>query len=158
MKTKSIFMCFTLFLTGSTLFAQTDWLEKFADQKDITQVTVTKALLKMVPTITASYDMNGLDIKEIVAKLDQIDIFSSSKEETAKLMRKEAAAFLKNNKSFEALLIIRDNPDNVTFYAQHEGGYIKSLLMFADDGEECTIIRLLGKFTTKDIQKITEKM
>ena len=47
MKTKGIMMALLLFVT-STSFAQ-DWLDKLADYEDITQVTITKALLQMAP-------------------------------------------------------------------------------------------------------------
>jgi hypothetical protein len=145
-----------LLLSVSASFAQNDWFDKFSDHKDITQVTLTKALLQMAPSMTSSASMNGIEIKDIVNKLDQIDIFTSDREETVKMMRKEITAFFKNNKSYEVLMKIKSDNDKVTFYAQKGGDFIQSLVMFVDDDFECVVIRLLGNFTMQDIQKITE--
>ena len=157
MKTKGIIIFMTLFLTAGTSFAQEDWFDKFADHKDITQVTISKALLKMAPSMASSVNMNGVEIKDVINKLEQIDIFTSDKEEAAGMMRKETTAFFKKNKSYEVLMKVKDGNDNVTFYCQNDGEFIKSLVMVVDDGNECSIIRLLGKFTIEDISKITEK-
>ncbi|MDR1526313.1 MAG: DUF4252 domain-containing protein [Dysgonamonadaceae bacterium] len=156
MKTKSIITVVLLLLTVSASFAQNDWFDKFSDQKDITQVTLTKALLQMAPSMTSSASMNGIEIKDIVTKLEQIDIFTSDKEATKRMMRKEITAFFKNNTSYEVWMKIKDESDNVTFYAQKEGDSIRSLVMFVDDDVDCVLIRLLGTFTTQDIQKITK--
>ncbi|MDR2804342.1 MAG: DUF4252 domain-containing protein [Dysgonamonadaceae bacterium] len=160
MKTKSSVVALLLFLTTGIGFAQTqidEWLlNKFANHKDITQVTITKALLKMAPSLTASVDMNGVNIKDIASKLDQIDIFTSEKEAAKQMMKKEIMAFFKINPSYEVLMTIKDENNHVRFYAQKEGDYIRSLIMFVEDENECVIIRLLGKFTTEDIQGIVE--
>lgn len=154
MKTKGIMMALLLFVT-STSFAQ-DWLDKLADYEDITQVTITKALLQMAPAMTGSVDMNGVNIKDITSKLDQLDIFTSNKDSIRQIMRKEVTTFVKNNKSYEVLMKVKDGGDHVTFYAQKDNEFIKTLIMFVDEPTECVIIRLIGKFTTKDIQKITD--
>ena len=156
MKTRGIIILMALFLTTGTSFSQNDWFDKFSYNKDITQVTVTKALLKMTPKIAGSVNMNGVNIKGIMDKLDQIDIFTSDENAGKKLMRKEITAFFKKNKSYEVLMKVKNEDNNVTFYGQKDGDFIKSLVMFVDGDDQCVIIRLLGKFTFQDIQKITE--
>ena len=158
MKTKSIIAGLLLILTTGVGFAQNDWLSKFADQEGITQITITSALLKMVPSMSESTSMNGINIKNIIDKLEQIDIFTSDTEDSRQKMKKEITTFFKNNKSHEILMKIKDNSDNVIFYGQKEGDFIKSLVMFVDDPTDCVIIRLLGKFTSEDIQKITDNI
>lgn len=158
MKTKSMIAGLLLILATGTSFAQNDWLAKFADQEDITQITITSALLKMAPTMAASANINGINIKNILNKLEQIDIFTSEKDASRKMMRKEVTTFFKNNKSYEVLMKVKDGFDNVVFYGQKENDFIKSLIMFVDEPTDCVIIRLLGKFTTEDIRKITENV
>jgi cytochrome b involved in lipid metabolism len=155
MKTKSVLTAMLL-MTAGTVFAQNDWLDKFAANKDITQVTLTKSLLNMVPGIAASVDMNGVNVRDIITKLEQLDIFTSDSKPAKQLMRKEITAFFKNDKSYEVLMKIKDKEDNVSFYAQKDGNFFKSLIMFVDGDDDCVIIRMLGKFTAQDLQKITE--
>jgi hypothetical protein len=155
MKTKSLLTALLLF-TACTGFAQNDLFDKFANHKDITQITLTKALLNMVPGMTSSVEMNGVDLNDIMTKLEQIDIFTSEKNSTKQMMRKEITAHFKKNKSYEVLMKIKDKANDVVFYGQKDGDFIKSLVMFVNGDDKCVLIRLLGKFTTEDIQKITE--
>jgi hypothetical protein len=155
MKTKSLIIVILLF-TALSGFSQKNVFEKFADQKEITQVTITKALLKMFPSMTSSVDMNGIDVNKIINKLEQIDIFISENEDAKKMMRKEITAFFKTDKSYEVLMKIKDEKDNIVFYGQKDNGFVKSLVMFIDDDDECVIIQLLGRFTMHDIQEVVK--
>jgi hypothetical protein len=155
MKAKILITVIALFTIWNG-FAQSDLLDKFSDQKGITQVSITKALLNMVPNLTSSVDMNGVKIGNIINKLDQIDIFTTEENSAKQLMRKEFASYFKNNKSYDVLMKIKDESNNVVFYGQKDGNFIKSMVMFADSDNECVIICLLGKFTTQDIQTIVD--
>jgi hypothetical protein len=157
MKTKILITVIAVFAAWNS-FAQDNLFAKLADQKNITQVTVTKGLLNMMPGMLSSVDMNGVNVKNIVNKLDQIDIFTSEDNDGKKLIRKEASEHFKNEKSYEVLMKIKDKESNVVFYGQKDGNFIKSLIMFADGDDGCTLIRLLGKFTTDDIQHVIEKV
>jgi hypothetical protein len=139
-------------------FSQDKVFDKLAERDDITQVTVTKSLLNMMPGMLSSVDMNGIDVKKLASKLEQIDIFSANSKDAKQLIRKIVAEQFKNNTDYEVLMKIKDPESNVTFYGQKEGNFIKSLVMVADEEEECTLIRLLGKFTTEDIRQITDKI
>jgi hypothetical protein len=156
MKTKWIFFIICLIFACNG-FAQDKLFEKLEDQKNITQVTVTKALLNMMPEITTSVDMNRINVKKIIAKLEQIDIFSTEEKSAKDMMVKEATEYFRNNKSYEVLMKIKDDNENVVFYGQREGETFKSLTMFIVEDNECTLIRLLGIFSLKDIQEITKE-
>jgi hypothetical protein len=156
MKTKNLITVLLLFCSWSS-FAQNEWLDKLSTHKEITQISITKGLINLMPDMASSVNMNGVDIKKLTGKLDQIDIFTSEDDAAKKMMRQELTSFLKTDKSYEVLMKIKDEEENIVFYGQKEGIFFKSLIMFTDDGEECVIIRLLGKFTPEDIQKVTEK-
>jgi hypothetical protein len=139
---------------------QNDLFDKLSEQKDITQVSVTKAVLNMAPNIISSASMNGVSVKDVIDKLERIDIFISADGAAKKLMRKETTTYFKFHKSYELLMKIKDEESNIVFYGQKEGNFIKSLVMFVDnnDSDECVLIRLLGKFAIEDIQKITKSV
>ena len=154
MKTRSIAaVILLLLLTASASFARNDWFDKFSNNEDITLVTITRAMLDLLPSLVPG-EINGINLKNVTSKLEQIDIFTSSKAETVQWMRKELASFFKNNKSYEVLMKIKDGDDDVTFHVQKEGDTIISLIMLVDEGSEHVIIRLLGKFTMADLQSV----
>jgi hypothetical protein len=156
MKAKSLFTVLLL-LASLQAFAQESLFDKLSEQDDITHITVTKTLLNMMPEMASSVDMNGLDIKKIITKLEQIDIFVSDTPSAKQDMKKEVAAHFKNDKSYEVLMKIKDEKDDIIFYVQKEGALFKSLVMFVNSETEYVLIRLLGKFTKQDLQTLTKE-
>lgn len=152
---KSLITTILLFAALSS-FAQNNVFDKLADRKDITYVSVPKALLKMTSGMVSS-SMNGVDIKKIINKLDQVNVFTAGSEEARKAMRKEVTTHLKNGKSYEMLMKVKEKGNDAVFYGQKDGDFIKSFVMFVDGEtkeDDCVIIQLLGKFTMQDIQEI----
>jgi len=156
MKTKNWLIAAIVLLNIVGASAQ-DLFSKLGDNEHITSVYISKALLKMFPAMAEKVDVDGVDVKEIVAKLEQIDIYTSDNKEASQLIRTEAQKLQSQRKNYEVLMKIKDGNDKVTFYAEKEKDRFKSLIMFVDGGDECTLIRLLGSFTSEDIQKVTKK-
>ena len=161
MKTKNWLIAAIILLSSVSVSAQ-DLFEKLGDSDHITSVYISKALLKMFPGMADKANVNingvdGIDLDNIVSKLEQVDIYTSDNKEGAQLIRTEAKKLQSQNKSYELLMRVKTESENVTFYAEKEKDRFKSLVMFVDSGEECTLIRLLGSFTAEDIQNVTKK-
>jgi hypothetical protein len=157
MKTKSLITVILLFAAG-VCFAQESMFDKLSEQKDITYITITKALLNMLPDVSSSVEVNGVDVKKIADRLDQIDIYTSNSDKAREMMQKEITRHFKDNKSYEVLMKIKDDDDNIIFYGQKAGNFFTSLIMFVNNkSDKCVLIRLSGKFTTKDIQSLTKE-
>lgn len=151
MKTKIFTLVIITILGFGNALAQKTTFDKLSDHKDISTVYISKSLLKMMP------DMNtgAANIKGLAGKLEQMEIYTSSSKDAAKLIRDEITGLVKS-KTYEVLMKIKDQNDNVTFYAFKEKDKIKDMIMFVDDPDECTIIRIMGNFTTEDIQNVME--
>lgn len=156
MKTRSL-LTVILLLASLTGFAQKSLFDKLADAEDISHITVTKSLLKMMPGIVASVNVDGIDVNKLITKLEQIDIFTSENSSTKQLIKKAANELFKSDKSYEILMKVKDKGDDVVFYGQKEGNFFKSLVMFVDNDKESVLIRLLGKFTLEDIQELKKE-
>ena len=101
-------------------------------------------------------DTGGADIKGLAGKLEQLEIYNSNGNKDANnIIRKEIEALVKS-KTYETLMKVKDGSDNITFYAHKENDRFKDLVMFVNDPEECTIIRIMGNFTAEDIQKVMD--
>ena len=145
-------------LLVQTSFAQdklSDLFSKLDGKDNVTQVVITKSMLNMMPKTGSSVNMNGVDVKNIVNKLDRIDIYTSDDADMKKMMVKEATDYFSGNKAYEILMKVKDKKDNFVFYGQKDGDFFTSLVMFVNNEEDCTLIRMLGKFTPQDIQDVT---
>ncbi|EGK00708.1 MAG: DUF4252 domain-containing protein [Prevotella sp.] len=141
-----------LLLTGfATMHSQNNMFDRLSDNKDISTVYISKALLNMMPKMDVG--AGGADIKSLAGKLEQLEIYSSQSKEAAKLIRMEFEGLTKS-KTYETLMAIKDKGDNITFYARKEKDNFKDLIMFVNEPEECTVIRIMGTFTAEDVQKV----
>jgi hypothetical protein len=143
-------------------FAQdglSDLFNELGEMKNVMQVTITKSMMNLLPDMNFSVESKGVNIKNIIDKLDQIDVFSTKDEEIKQMMADEASDYFeKNKKTYATLMVVKDEKDNAVFYGKKDGNLFSSLVMLLNDGNRYTIIRLLGRFTPQDIQEITKKV
>ena len=161
MKRNYLMIVLSLLLV-QTGFAQdklSDLFNKLDGKDNVTQVTITKAMLKMMPASSSSMDMNGVDVKDIINKLDQIDIYTTKDADTKKMMIKETTDYFKGDggKDYDILMKAKDEKNHVVLFGKKEGDFYTSLVMVATDEENCSLIRMLGKFTPQDVQNITKQ-
>jgi uncharacterized pyridoxamine 5'-phosphate oxidase family protein len=158
MKTKIGFIAAILLLNIISASTQ-NLFKRLADNDKITTVYITKALLNMIPGMAAKVDVEGVNLKKIIPKLEQIEIYTTNDKRAAQLIRTEAEKLQSTKSTYEVLMRIKENGQDVVFCAEKtkENNVFQSLVMFVDSPDECTLIRLLGNFTAKDIQDITKK-
>ena len=136
--------------------AENNFIEKFANQKGVTYVNISKALLNMMPE--GQIDAEGLNLKAVINELDRIQILTCEDNEALiPQMRKESIVFQKA--PYEELMKVKDDGETVAFYVQPKTDKkIKELIMLVDDGDcgEFTIIRLLGDISITHLQELTK--
>lgn len=148
MRTKALALTIILLFNIWGIHAQKSMFDKLSAHKDISTVYISKSLLKMMPDM----DFEGADIKKLSGKLEQMEIYNSNdNKEAAKLIRDEVAG-LGKSKTYEVLMKIKDKESNITFFTLKEKDKINDLVMFVDNLNDCTVIRITGNFTAEDIQ------
>jgi hypothetical protein len=153
-----IVLSLLLIQTGCAQDKLSGLFTELEEEESVTQVTITKSMLGMMSNIDSPVDMNGIDLKNIITKLDQIDIFTSEDSDMKERIFQDATEILDENKAYEVLMKIKNNKEIIIFYGKKDGDLFTSLVMFADDKKNCTLIRLLGKFSSQDIQNITKRI
>ena len=152
MKAKILILSLILATSFFSANAQSNLFDKLSDNKQITTVFVSKVLLSMVPNM--EIDANGVDIKKLFNKLEQLEIYTSSEKEGIQLMKSVTDA-IKGNKKYEVLMKIKDGGHDVNFYALKGKDFFKELVMCVE-GDDCVIMRLTGTFTQEDIQQVVD--
>ncbi len=156
MKAKVLITALMLSVTISGVYSQEDLFSKLSGNQHITTVTITKALLDATPALIGN-PVEGFEINKLINKLDQIDICTPENNKACRQMKMLTESYIVKNKAYEVLMKIKDKTDNITFYAEKEGTNFKSLIMLVEGAEGCTLIRLTGNFTAKDIQEVIKK-
>jgi hypothetical protein len=156
MKTKNGLVAVILLLNIISISAQ-NLFSKLSDNEDVTLIHISKAMLNAFPSLSDKIQIEGVNMRIIIQKLEQIDIYTSEIKEASQLIRVEAKKLQSQSKSYESLMRIKNKEDDLFFYAEKDEDKYKSLVLFVDGAEKCTLIRLLGSFTAEDIQDITKK-
>lgn len=150
MKTKIYLITILLIFSFLTVNAQEDIFEKLSNHEDITTVYISKSLLNLMPDVNTG----GANIKGLTGKLEQLEIYNTEgSKDASKLMKQEIAGLVKSKK-YEILMKVKEKDNNVTFYVYKEKERIKDLIMFVDDMDECSIIRVKGDFSAEDVQGV----
>lgn len=148
-----IIILFTFLVCGlHNLSAQDKLFTKFSNDDNISVVYISKALLEMIPDMDAS--VNGADFKQLANKLEQIEIYSCDNNmKTIAMMRNEMNAFTKNN-TYESLMTVKEKEQLVHFLGYKQNNRFKDFIMYVDEKNSCTIIRIKGSFTSDDIKNV----
>jgi len=130
-------------------FAQNKLFDKYADMDNVTSVYISKAMFQMMPKVA---DV-GLNMANLAGKMEGLQLVTTEKKDMIPQMRKEFTQLV--NKEQQELMRVKDGNTRVTFYANMKNDLITELLMLADADSSFTVIQLLGNFTLKDIQEIS---
>ena len=154
---RSIALIGLLWFTTTSLSAQNPF-ERLSESQHITSVIVHKGILQMASNIPGMELAGGLQLKDIISKLDAVEIYTSNNKRGANLVDTEANKYFKNNKSLETLMQVKQADQTVRFYGEKgRRNNFSSMIMYVSQSDQVTLIRMRGDFTIQDIQKITKQ-
>jgi len=165
MKTKKTIIAIILLLSSTVAFSQNTPFKKWHENSILSSTYITKAMLDMVPDMK----VGDVDIKSLNNILEQVEIYSNIKNSTSfmtGLAMNDAAIKIVNENKYELMLKLSESDAEIAFYSKRSvknKDIVEDLVMINFTRKhprfngECTVIRLVGEFTLKDIRKITNK-
>ncbi|MCS2890652.1 DUF4252 domain-containing protein [Parabacteroides faecis] len=151
MKTKNILLLLFLCCT-SICFAQNKLFDKYSEMDNVTSVSISKAMFRMMP----NFETNGLNLMNLKGKIEGLQILTTENNSIKETMRNDFKNLI--GKDHEELMKVKDGKTRATFYVKQKGDLISELIMLADTDKSFNVIRLSGNFTLQDIQEITKEM
>ncbi|MDR0743445.1 MAG: DUF4252 domain-containing protein [Tannerella sp.] len=157
MKTKSLLLMICL-LCNSIIYAQSSTInklfDKYENEDDITVISISKAMFKMIPENINTGDVN---IKNIIHKIESMRIITSNNANLKEKMSSEFKSSVNGNKDYEELMRVKDGKSNITFNARKKGDIINELIMLINGEDSFVAIQITGNFTLNDIQEIVKE-
>ncbi|PQL93498.1 DUF4252 domain-containing protein [Apibacter adventoris] len=148
----------TLFLLGFIIsgYSQDKLFDKFAHKNEVTSISVSKFLLKMIP----DFDKQGIYISKVSDKIESAQMLYTSDKSLAKRMKKQTnkyatnkdyeAVFNRTHDTFSPSTFIKKDPDNKQ--------YIDQTILFFDKGNHFFLIRIDGdNLTLEDVKNLLNK-
>ena len=150
MKTKQILVTLCLLCT-SIGFAQNKLFEKYADMDDVTSMYISKALFQIMPKIEKA----GINFTNLKGKVESLQLVSTEKPKKINQMKKDFSKLVASK--HQELMRVKDGKTRFSFYTEGKGDLIKELLMLVENSDHFMALQLVGNFTIKDIQDITDQ-
>ena len=139
-------------MTTVPVMAQQELFDKFADRDGVTSVYISKAMFQMMSGIETA----SLNLANMKGKVESLQVLATEKPELKEEIRKAFQPLI--GKPHEELMRVKSDKTKANFYMRKKGDLIQELIMLADTGDEFAVVQLLGNFTLKDIQEITESV
>lgn len=146
-----ILFAIVLMLTTITASAQVKAFEKYSDTEGVTYVYISKALLRMAGAFNMP-SAPGTNMKNIIPKVDAIQIITSMEDDMASRLKREAENIVKSQ-NYELLMQVDDDGDKVRIY-HHEGKKQSAIIMITTSDDETVVIAFSGTFTLKDVESM----
>ncbi|OAB78179.1 DUF4252 domain-containing protein [Cochleicola gelatinilyticus] len=148
-----------LFATAQNAF------DSFENEKDVSSVVVTKNMFKLLSKMDLdSKDPEAKEYLELVNKLDNIKIYSTSNPTVSTKMESSVAKYVSSSNGLAELMRVKDDGKNIKFYSK-EGrneNFVSELLMHLNgtiDGKPMTVIMsITGDIDLKKISKLTQDL
>lgn len=157
MKTKAFIL--GLFFTCVFQVNAQSIFDKLANEKDVTTIRITKAILQALPDFEGTANINGLEIGALRDKLDLLEVFTTEKPEIIQMMRTGIKEYKDAPSLLEEIMTVKEDDTEIRFFVGKENKSdktCKSLIMFVDDGGEGVLMRLLGNFEMSDLSGIIQ--
>jgi hypothetical protein len=159
MKTKCILISLCLFFASAgfaqnrQVETQNRMFEKYAEMNDVTSVSISKAMFRLMGNVSGIDQMAGVNISNLASEIESLQILRTESRTRAEQMRRDFSRLASVH--YEELMRVVDGTNRVGIYTIMQGDRIKELMMLVEDGSEFTVIRLEGNFSLQDIQQIT---
>ncbi|KAF2518466.1 DUF4252 domain-containing protein [Flavobacterium salilacus subsp. salilacus] len=158
---KKILIAFVLLLMPSLFFAQSAF-DKFDGKDGVTAIIVSKKMFELMGNV--EMDKNNKDAQQyfdLIKKLDNLKIFTTSDGKAIADMKTTVAAYLKKY-PLEELMRVNDSGKIIKIYVKSgsTSSQVKELLMFIEGGgkDETVLMTLTGNFDLSEITILTDKM
>ena len=134
--------------------------DKYESMKEVDAVVVTSKMFKLLTKI----DLNADDPEtqayiDLIENLQEMRVFSTTKESVRKQMSNDVATFLKNG-NLEELMRVSEDGKTVKFYYKpgKNDDYVSQLFMFMEGEEKnkpvTVILNILGEINLAQVSKL----
>ena len=159
---KKLLFLFAFMAVGLTISAQTASLDRFIRKHkrtasgDKIDMTLPGFLVRFGISFIDKDDLEGVDIKRISRKIQEVRIVSLEKGVSVQHAEFQQLMTDIKAENFEELVTVREKGgDRVNIMIRERKGFIEDILLFVNDHDgEFVMVNLEGKFTMEDINKM----
>lgn len=131
---------------------QDDVFKKISDMDHVTSVYISPKMFQLMSRM----EDEDKSMKELISRIRNLQILSSSTSSAINVMRREMNA-LHKNKGYEELVRVKEGKESSVISSKKQGNTYDYILT-SDTPDEYTIIFLQGNFSLEEVQLIMDRM
>lgn len=131
---------------------QDDVFKKISDMDHVTSVYISPKMFQLMSRM----EDEDKSMKELISRIRNLQILSSSTSSAINVMRREMNA-LHKNKGYEELVRVKEGKESSVISSKKQGNTYDYILT-SDSPDEYTIIFLQGNFSLEEVQLIMDRM
>lgn len=131
---------------------QDDVFKKISDMDHVTSVYISPKMFQLM----SKMEDEDKSMKELVSRIRNLQILSSSTPSAINIMRREMNA-LHKSKGYEELVRVKEGKESSVISSKKQGKMYDYILT-SDSPDEYTIIFLQGNFSLEEVQLIMDRM
>jgi hypothetical protein len=131
---------------------QDDVFKKISDMDHVTSVYISPKMFQLMSRM----EDEDKSMKELISRIRNLQILSSSTSSVINVMRREMNA-LHKNKGYEELVRVKEGKESSVISSKKQGNTYDYILT-SDSPDEYTIIFLQGNFSLEEVQLIMDRM
>lgn len=154
MKKITTMLCLLLMSISIPLFAQENKaIKELSNIKGVTAIFVSEQMLNMIGLSNFSVD-NVINLNDIASKIKSVTVLNAEDSKPIKELRKGMDTYLGKLKVSPMLTTKEDDEQvNIYFIEPQAADKYAQLIIYTDEGDEVSIIALIGSFEMKDFMK-----
>ncbi|MGB1033133.1 MAG: DUF4252 domain-containing protein [Flavobacteriales bacterium] len=153
---------FTLLVTCcmcTMAFAQNDAIDSFfssyADDDNFTKVTISSKMFELLMHVEAEGE-DEKEMLETITKLKGMRMLVQNEVTNGETQYKSAIKKIKG--SYEVLMTVDDNDEDMTFFIKENNGIITELLMIVGGNDNFMIMSIVGDIDLNQIAKLSRTL
>lgn len=129
-------------------------LEDLINIKGVSAVLISKNMLDLIPESVMKSET--LNLSSVINKIESIIVLNTEQEEAFEVLSREVKNYIKNGK-FEIILFAKDEDESKTTIYSNESKKSGEFILFTEDGNELSVVCIVGDLTTKTIKELINK-
>lgn len=140
-----------MMLAGNMAYAQSTLFKKYENDKRVSTVYISKALLSLMPKMK----LVDKDISMIAGELDHVQILTCDHSSLIPGIKSAALSCFKSE-GYETLMTVNDKGEKTIIYAKKLPKGKKEFVLFSQEENELSIINVAGDISLNDIKQIAD--
>lgn len=150
---KNIFVLILMLMVSISSMAQTTIVDKYRNNKEVTCISISKAMFRLMG---GNKSIGGMNLSKLKGQIDGLKVITTEDKKVSAAIAKDYKDEIKKFK-YEELMSVQEKDEEVMCYAKMNGETITSVMMLVTGkgkDAETVFLYITGMFKPEDLESL----